>query len=379
MKKSLYTTTALAAASVLAFGATDAVAAEKAKKMSIGVSGFMKSLVGFAQQDGSFESTTSGTSRVHYDSFNVMNDSEVYFRGSTKLDSGVTASVIIQLETDANVINRGGNTDNIDESYLKLTGGFGDVRIGSTKAASFVLKNTSPLPGAIQIENPDTNDWVIRPSALSTVGTASHIGGADAMKIVYISPVMGGFRVGGSYTPSNTNSDLMPSVGGNSGTQSQTFDVVAQYKAKLGSTNVGADVSYWETHGTAAASLKAWRIGAKLGFGAVTVGGGYKKQENLDGTPDTPTNEATVYTAGVQYAAGPVKVGLAWVNEVKPMTKATAGDDEGTKIALGGSVQLGTGVNFVGTLVHVDWDDEATTKGNNNDGWALVGGIKVDF
>jgi len=74
-----------------------------------------------------------------------------------------------------------------------------------------------------------------------------------------------------------------------------------------------------------------------------------------------------------------MKVGLGWVNEVKPMTAAIAGDDEGTKFALGGSFQLGTGVDFVGTLVHVDWDDEATTKGNNNDGWAVIGGIKVSF
>ena len=123
MKKSLYMTTALAAAGVLALGATDAVAAEKAKKMSIANGGFFKSMIAFAQNDGSFESTTSGTSRTHYDAFNIVNDSEIYFKGNTKLDSGVRVDVIVQFETDA---VKGGAT--IDESYVKLTGGFGDIK-----------------------------------------------------------------------------------------------------------------------------------------------------------------------------------------------------------------------------------------------------------
>ncbi|MBT3916061.1 MAG: porin [Rhodospirillaceae bacterium] len=377
MKKSLYMTTALAAAGVLALGATDAVAAEKAKKMSIANGGFFKSMIAFAQNDGSFESTTSGTSRTHYDAFNIVNDSEIYFKGNTKLDSGVRVDVIVQFETDA---VKGGAT--IDESYVKLTGGFGDIRIGTTKAGSFVLKHSSPMPGAINLETPDSNLFVIRPAATSSVGTASHIGGGDSMKIVYISPIFSGFRVGGSYTPSNTATDAQPAVGGTAGTETQTYDAMVQYKTNMGSTKLGVDLGYWETHGAAASSLKAWRLGANLGFGAITLGGGYKVVEDLDTTTSLsgdPTNESKVYTAGVQYAAGGMKVGLGWVNEVKPMTAAIAGDDEGTKFALGGSFQLGTGVDFVGTLVHVDWDDEATTKGNNNDGWAVIGGIKVSF
>ncbi len=376
MKKSLYMTTALAAAGVLAFGATDAVAAEKAKKMSIANGGFFKSMISFSQNDGQFESTSSGTSRTHYDAFNIVNDSEVYFRGNTKLDSGVRADVIIQLETDQ------ANGTDIDESYLKLTGGFGDIRIGTTKAASFVLKHSAPMPGAINLETPGSNNFVVRPAAVSSVGTASHIGGGDSMRIVYISPVFSGFRIGGSYTPSNTTTDVVPAVGGNTGTETQTYDVTVQYKTNMGSTKLGVDVGYWETHGTAAASLKAWRLGASLGFGAITLGGGYRNVEDLDSVTSIsgdPTNESKSYAAGIQYAAGGMKVGASWVNEVKPMVAATAGDDEGTKFGIGGSFQLGTGVDFVGTLVHVDWDDEATTHGNNNDGWAVIGGIKVSF
>ena len=53
MKKHLYMTTALAAASVLAFGATDAMAAEKAKAaepIKIAVGGFFNTMIGFSEQ-----------------------------------------------------------------------------------------------------------------------------------------------------------------------------------------------------------------------------------------------------------------------------------------------------------------------------------------
>ena len=55
MKKALYMTTALAAAGVLAFGATDVIAAEKAKKkklvkMSISSGGFFNTRFGVSSQ-----------------------------------------------------------------------------------------------------------------------------------------------------------------------------------------------------------------------------------------------------------------------------------------------------------------------------------------
>ena len=57
MKKALFSTTALAAAGALAFGASDALAQSKAKPMSISVGGFFNSYMGYAEQSGSFEFT----------------------------------------------------------------------------------------------------------------------------------------------------------------------------------------------------------------------------------------------------------------------------------------------------------------------------------
>ena len=121
MKKVLYSTTALAAAGALALGASDALAQSKAKPLSMSVGGYFNSFMGYAEQDSSFESTASATGRVGYDQFNIINDSEIYFRGSTKTDSGIGVSVTVQLESDQ-VSNASAH---IDESYMTLSGGFG--------------------------------------------------------------------------------------------------------------------------------------------------------------------------------------------------------------------------------------------------------------
>ena len=145
----------------------------------------------------------------------------------------------------------------------------------------------------------------------------------------------------------------------------------------MGAVDVKADVAYWETHGNASSSLKAWRGGLSLGFGAITLGASYKDMQDLDS--GITANANTAFGVGAQYASGPYKIGAKYFSVESPQTVAVAGDDEVTKIALGGSYTMGPGVDLVGTIVHVDWDDESTADGNNNDGWAVIGGVKVSF
>jgi len=90
MKKSLYLTSALVAASVLALGSTDAMAAAKAKKMSLGISGFYQAVVGYSDQDHNDSvSTAAGTSGNTYAQTDVKTNAEIHFKGSTKMDNGL--------------------------------------------------------------------------------------------------------------------------------------------------------------------------------------------------------------------------------------------------------------------------------------------------
>jgi len=379
MRKSLYMTTALAAAGMLAFGATGAVAgSHTGGKIKIGLGGFLNTYVGFAEQDGSFESTNSNPARVGYDSFNIVNDSEVYFKGGTKLDNGVGVNVIIQMEGDPSGANGA-----IDESYVKLTGGFGDIRIGSTKFASFVLRHGAPGAGAVAMGNPDTNNYIVKPANNSLSGAqGTHIGGGDQMKLVYITPKMNGFRVGASYVPSATNNNTMPATGGNSGTDVQMYDIIASYENKLGGMMLKADVAAFREQAQASNSIDGRRFGVTMGFGAVTVGGSILNEDAVDAGQSTLAGNPDMVSmdVGISYKmSAATTVGLTFFNAKKENASGTAGEDSVSKYGAGINHSLGSGVTFVGSLANVQWEDESTADADNNDGWLAVAGIKVGF
>lgn len=381
MKKVLFASTALAAAGLLAFSATESQAA--AKKMSIKVGGYMQSNMGWASNDGSFESDTGSTARVHYDAFDIKQETEIYFTGTTKLDNGIAVSVTVQLEGDQNH-----NGIQIDDSYMKMTGGFGDIRIGSTKFASAVLSHSSYGVGAVNINTADENLWIVKPSAVST-GNSTSIGPNDDVKLVYITPKFNGFRLGASYLPSDTSlstaaptTNTQPRVGGNNGTEIQQYDGVISYENKLGSVDLGVDAAYTVRRGVAASSTDMWRVGARLGFGAVGIALAYMDQDDTDTTSAGAVQNANAETAwnfGVKYASGPFQVGFDYLAADRPLTTAAQGSDKSAAMTLGGVYTMGPGVDLKGTILRVDHEDESTATANNNDGWAVIGAVKVSF
>lgn len=374
MKKSLYISTALAAAGILAFGTTDA----NAKKIKIGLGGFITSYIGYAEQDGSFESTAQNPARVGYDSVNIVTDSEVYFKGSTKLDNGINVSVVIQLETDPS-----GDNGAIDESYTKFTGGFGDIRIGSTKAAGSVLKHNAPNSGLLSFNGGDVENFIIQPAGSSLASSqGTNIGGSDAMKLVYITPKMNGLRVGASYVPSTNNADTMPATGGTDGTETQIYDLMVSYEQKLGDANVEADIGMWREQGTADNSIDGRRFGINIGFGAITIGGSVLNEDAVDsGQSILATNpDVEAMDVGISYQMSPsTSASLTFMNAKKDNASGTAGEDSVTKMGLGLEHSLGSGVDFVASIAQVEWEDETTDDANNNDGWLAVAGINVGF
>jgi len=382
MKKALFSTTALAAAGALAFGASDALAQSKAKPISISVGGYFNSVIGYAEQSGSFESTADATARVGYDQFNVVNDSEIYFRGSTKLDNGLGVSVTIQLETDQT-----SNGTQIDESYSTISTGIGSFIFGSTKAASVKMYVGAPSTGTYALGNTDHDNFIIKPANVGDVvnfSSGDSGGGAsDAMKIVYLSPTLKAvpISVGASFSPSSDANDNMPEVGGNSGDATQTYDAVIRYVGNMGGTSVRANVAYGEQNGTANNSEHWWRTGASLSAGGVTVGFGYAHFDDKDSGKGGTANsdEQTSYNIGARYVAGGYTVGVGYGHTEMPFASGTQGEDEMDKYTVGIEHGMGAGVTLTGQLAYVDWSDELTSDANNNSGWALLGGIRVRF
>lgn len=392
MKTALYSTTALAAASLLTLGAGDAFAGshsgmKKAQKLKVGVGGFFVSAIGFADNEGAFETATG----VDYSSFNMYNDSEIIFRGNTRLDNGIRVDVRIELEADQRSGNSSGDapasSNAIDESYIRFTGGFGDLRLGSTKHANFVLKHTTPQEGLFPVGNPRIRDFIVRPAGFTT-GPAvvdTHIGASDAMKIVYFSPRFEGFGLGVSYRPDNQNSDVIADNSSNS--DHGAFDATLTFERKLGDVQVLADVGYARFFGRGkggAASADETQImgGLTLGFAGWAIGGRYKNSDD-SGTGEAASTDQDGYTVGVRYRSGPWGVSLVYGHNEETgavgTTANTREDDEVTQIQLGARYNIGPGISLRGSVTHMDYDDEATAATRENEGWAAIAGIRVGF
>jgi hypothetical protein len=363
LKNFLFSTTALAVAGALAFG-SDANAAAKPIKMGVG--GFMTTEMGFGSNDGDFETTSGDTGNSgKRAAFNNVQDSELYFTGSTKLDSGVTVSITIQLEADQAVADG----TSIDESYMKLTGDFGDLRLGSTTGTNSVLKHTAPYVG-VAPDGGGSDAYISVPAAVTASNSTNVATSGDANKIAYISPRQGGMAFGMSYTPSTSNLNTAPIVGGNAGTEVDVIEAALSYETKVGTSSVQGDIAA-EIAGNDTHSVRA---GLKISAGGVTVGGSIRKRNHAVPN-DTLGQDA--YDLGISYAMGAYTFGLATAVGIAGVGPGL--EDKERKWQAGMSTPIDTGVTATLTYINANYNDSGNAGTSNNDGHALIGQIKVSF
>lgn len=396
MKKTLYSTTALAAAGLLTFGASDAFAQAAApaapEKLKMSIGGFFTAYAGYASN--STNNAVNGTNpAANYNSFDIKNDSEISFKGSVALDNGMKVSLQVEFETDPAVA--GGNTTNgntasqvgLDESWLGLdTNGYGELRIGNQKLVSGTAGGISaPTAGGLNKMNGDTSNWVVRPSAGMTVASAfAGLSGADQMRINYLSPTVAGFRLGAGYTPSTTESDAMPVVGGTTGTETQAADVGLSYGFTVMDAAIRLGTTYVNSSGTASSSSEQVSLGSDIKLGDWTVGGQWvhtwnAQSEGVNTQATTNSTKADSWNAGILYNPGPWRVALRTQQTSHDGARATPKDDKAISYSASGNYVLGPGVELVADVIRMEWRDEANVASASNKGWAVVGGIAVTF
>lgn len=366
MKKTLYSTTALAAAGLLTLGASDAFAQAAApaapEKLKLTLGGFMNQYIGYVDQD-------SAGAAAQYKHFDQKSNSEVYFTGSVKLDNGITASVVIQLETDT------GTTETFDESYLRLETGLGQFRLGQSDAAGLALQISAPTVG-INFYNTEGAQWIANPSTNVAGNGSTTIGGGDDNRVYYISPAIAGFRVGGSYAASTSeNLQTQPLV-----TETDVTDISAQWAGKAGDFGLRAAVGYWWAEGstsTNSGSNRNLSLGGDVTFADFTVGAGWVRKSAKEG--DASGADGTAWNLGVAYKPGPWSVGLAYAAADAEATRAIAGDDEARRWQLGATYAIGPGVTAMTNVLYHRYNDEANAVAGENKGVAVIGGIQLAF
>ena len=393
MKKVLYSTTALAAVGLLALTPADAQAAEKVK---LGLGGFAIWAGGISNSESDLHKTQG--------SVNMHTDSEVYFRGNTTLDNGIRVDVIVQLEADQ--VNAG----IIDESYLKVGNmkQWGEFRLGSTKSAHFLFRAFGPhVSTLVNATNADISTLYV-PNTTQVKGPAmffSHEGGADRMLAMYVTPNLNGFQGGISWTPGQNNTNAPPQTKGEGATESSNISIGANYKGKFGDASVAVSGGYTKVDGAkgAGAEYNTLQGGLNVGFAGFSVGGHWAKRE--DDTPMSKADDREGFMAGMGYKTGPWNVALTWLNTTDDVHAMIPGEVEHNQYTLGMTYSLGAGVTVGASIFQVDLEDEripakaavaevAATPGNpgvaaaaavpemagnDNEGWGVLAGIRVNF
>src|ERR1044071_5561253 len=113
MKRILLGSTTLAGVAAMAG------AAQASDGVKLDVGGFFQTVY-----QGVFDEKNEGTFGNHRNTDHFTHNAEVWFKGETTLDNGLTVGARIELEAE-------NANDQIDKSFIYWSGGFGKGQIGS--------------------------------------------------------------------------------------------------------------------------------------------------------------------------------------------------------------------------------------------------------
>ena len=381
MKRLLLGTSALVAAGVLMSGPAAAAGLEAS------LNGYMEQWFGFRSVDN--DDTTPGVAGgVDLSDFDHKSDAEVFFNARATLDNGLKVQYHVELEG-----NTGG--DQIDESYIRLTGGWGQFLMGSENSAQYAM-GYGPKDFGITTMSGDDSQW-INYTIFAAGGGNSHFdqfrapwGSAnievdnscnDDKRLTYYTPRFTGFQFGLSYTPACGDQDS--NAIDNDTKISNVLSLGANYITKFDQMSVKISGGYAhgeKPSGNTGSDPETLIFGALLGVGGFSLGGYYGTAlDSIDRKDGTVSADNTGYAVGLAYETGPWGVSIIWKHGERDDLIADTSKDEVDTIHLGAQYKLGPGVALKGSIAYANLDDELGGPGSNDDGFYVVGGIKVSF
>ena len=374
MKKILLGTTAIVAAGMIA----SVPSADAASKMKLGVGGYMEQWFGFTSGDDGVAQDYSG--------FSTVSDGEIHFKGKTKLDNGITIGVNVQLEA-----RQGG--DQIDEQYMTVSGGFGQIIIGDENSAMYKM-HYAPSDFGIGTNSGDVTSW--NKPVSDAEGDSIAMGGHyrapfgatyiepnavnDSAKISYFTPRVSGFQLGLSYAPDGSqDNNGLPN---RDTTNTDYIMVGANFVQKMGGMSVGISGGYGTVTDAAAGGVEpeATSFGIKMGMGSLSAGVSYANYS------DHGNADAEGINAGIAYSSGPMGVSVNYYHGEKDGNNGDAAtlnnQAERDVIHLSAKYAMGPGVTLAGTLGHAVYSsDDADLDNSVNESAStyVVMGLKVGF
>ena len=365
MKKILLGTTAVIA---LATISTEAFAADPIK---LELGGFMRHYIGMSNHDEVAAGQTTAGPSARAVKLQQTSNSEVFFRGATTLDNGLSVSVDIQRESDKSTTNRNDvssmtvSSDTMGALSLGSTGHAGDdfaVRVPN--AGNFGWTDTDKY-GAVATSTADSAGF--SPSSMDI----GDFGGNDG-KLKYVTPTFSGVTAYVSYSVGEgANSELTAgTVNRNTANDGYTYGVA--YEGEMGGASVAADL----THANISTTWDVNHIGVNVGMSGFTVGGGYS--DFSDTQTGSNANDGKSWELGVAYETGPYTLSAGYMVANNTGT-ATAGDNEDTRWNLAATYDMGAGVALTADYFNSEADAEGAASTTKTSISGVIAGIEVGF
>jgi len=419
MKKILFASTALVAASMMSAGA-----AQAADKIKLDVGGFSKWWVVGVWQSSAYQNATTGggplTGNVglignstngsgQKANVDVKGDNEIWFSGSTALDNGLKVGVFVSLEAGGHTDI---TTDVIDASFAWIEGGFGKVIAGTAPNGTALTHVQAPdaANGTLGGSIIGTNFAVARPSSVmgmnqiagysSSTNTTAFIADDKAEKVTYVAPSFYGLTLGASYIPNVLRHDSR----GTPNNRAEAWGGTALYANTFGPVGVKASAGYVWVDTTAAGAatgvnaITAQMYGTQVSYAGFTLGGSAQitHQDNtrvyqggagltnplLAASGDTRAGVLTysaskngqaldfggvAYDMSLQYASGPYAVSFGYyhseVNGIRNRSAVALSSSNGKQDTIdlyqaSGKYNLGPGVDALATVGYIDYKDQ---------------------
>lgn len=434
MKKTLYGTTAIVALGLAIVAAAPASAQAPAQGFSstnfqFTVGGLARGYVGGLSQHDNVATWTSGGTGAPTvgqagatQRFDVQRDWRLDLTAAANLPNGMRATTVVQLQN----LSVAQTATVYSESYIRrnwvaLSGGFGDVRIGSIDPVTMQMAQGafdaftagSAKTGKIYDYMQTANVFGRDDTALGATNNI-RLYDRSSEKIAYFTPRIEGFQLGVNYTPEaskDKNSALATSAGG---VYNRGYAAALNYVNTFSGVGVRGSASYikWNAPINAAnggvdpKDASAWGLGLGFTYMGFDLGGSYGNYSDvmsagrIDGASGIASlsnrfiGDGSSYELGLGYSTGPVRVSLNWfAGEMKSIksvaasgvvtTIANTGNDKLQTIALNGAYILGPGVNLEASLFNsrstAPFSSTVANVRNKQDATGIVTGIILSF
>jgi hypothetical protein len=291
----------LLASTALVVGA--AAQASASEPLTASVNGYMNAGVSFRDEGSTWNDVIP-----YQDGVGIMRDGEIHFNIKGTSDNGLTFDARVELEawssqfteivySPGEGINSSLKGDIIDENWVRVSGSWGSIKLGSDDSASNRYQNGTLYAPSALIGYFDGFGY------LGGV-QAGAIGAGDYPGIHYDSPDFNGFRFGASYLPNRLNDGYLDSNSPVYPIDSALCDEVrcgnnywsvgAVYEGEFDGFGFGIGGGYNTSDDNGS---DQWQVGGNISASGFTLALHYQDQGSAA--------DRTDMSIGLQYATGP--------------------------------------------------------------------------